>query len=198
MLVALTLGFVLGQKADVTFVRHAETLANSTGRYNARTLDTFSPKGQEEVDYLTQWLLKQPKFDTILVSPSRRAMLTIEPYLKATHQVATVWPLLYECCTQKRPKGAHPTSFAYEGHAAIMRRMVSEFRIAPGDDQMPYAKDYNAGLAQVQEEERKFRSMQLTGRVLIVGHSGNGGHFIHDLTGKWIQLLNAHPVQFNY
>ena len=93
---------------DLVFVRHAETVANATGQYSSSTIDRFSSLGESEVKTLTTKLEKEPFFDRIFVSPSPRALRTIAPYLRATHQRATIWPLLYECCTGHRPADAHP------------------------------------------------------------------------------------------
>lgn len=180
--------------ADVVFVRHGETLANATGRYNARTLDTFSPKGEAEVAALTGRLLGQPRFDQIYVSPSPRALKTIAPYLKATHQVATIWPELYECCTGRRPAGAHPTRFQYGAKIKIPAALSPYFRVEPDHARLPVADSYNAGLAQVDVAVEEFRRRCAAGRILLVGHSGQGGHMIHALTGKWMKVENAREI----
>src|SRR5579862_3609661 len=95
----LLAAFVVGhlRSTHLTFVRHGETQANATGRYDSHTLNSFSPRGQQEVAELAGKL--PARFDRILVSPSTRAMATIAPYLRKTHQTAVIWPLLYECCT---------------------------------------------------------------------------------------------------
>lgn len=196
LLCALLLGasWVARASGTLVFVRHGETLANSTGRYNARTIDTFSPRGRQEVGVLTSWLEGQPKFDRILVSPSARVLRTIAPYLRATRQRATVWPLLYECCTGRRPRDAHPTRFSWGSKIAIPADLEGLFVVGPLGDRLPVANDYDSGLAQVEDADRLFKGPLSKGRVLIVGHSGMGGHFLHDLTGKWTKLENAKPV----
>jgi probable phosphoglycerate mutase len=184
------------QEISVTYVRHGETLANATGRYSARTMDAFSPKGQAEVAVLTRDLESEPKFDEILVSPAPRTLRTIAPYLKATGQRATVWPLLYECCTGHRPAGAHATRFLVAGTVQIPKDLVGLFRLIPGQNRFPNSPSYNAGLAQVGAAVSQFRQQFQALRVLIVGHSGMGGQFLHTLTGRWIKLDNARPVSF--
>ena len=178
----------------LVFVRHGETLANSTGHYDSATIDRFSAKGSNEVAALTTWLERQPRFDEILVSPSPRALRTIAPYLQATHQRAVVWPLLYECCTGPRSRDARPTRFSYGARIEIPRELSGLFTIESGEQRLPVAEDYNAGLAQVAAARRAFQMSFKGGRVLMVGHSGMGGHFLHDLTGRWTKLENATPV----
>lgn len=181
---------------DLTFVRHGETEANATGHYNARTLNTFSRKGEAGVAALTKQLLAQPRFNRILVSPSPRALKTIAPYLRATRQQATVWPLLYECCTGRRPKGAHPTSFKYAGKIEIPADLRGLFIVLPSANRLPDAPDYNSGLAQVQASVEEFHRFYSKGRVLLVGHSGHGGQFLHALTGRWTKIDNATEYHF--
>lgn len=196
MIPAFVVALALSQRpTDLTFVRHGETVANATGRYNSKTLNAFSVKGQAGVDALTKQLLSEPKFDRILVSPSPRALKTIAPYLRASHQKATVWPLLYECCTGRRPANAKATKFRYFGKISVPSDIADLFVIKPGYDKYPDAPDYNSGLAQVDASLEEFRKLWSGGRVLLVGHSGHGGQFIHGLTGKWIKVDNAKEIK---
>jgi len=185
---------LLQRPTDLTFVRHGETVANATGRYNSKTLNNFSEKGQKGVDALTARLLKEAPFDRILVSPSPRALKTIAPYLRASHQKAIVWPLLYECCTGRRPAGAKATKFRYFGKITLPSDIADLFIIKPGYDKYPDSPDYNSGLAQVDASLDEFRRLWSGGRVLLVGHSGHGGQFIHGLTGNWIKVDNAREI----
>jgi broad specificity phosphatase PhoE len=188
---ALAFIAALKSQSSLTFVRHGETVANATGRYNERTLNSFSEKGKQEVLDLTRTLLTSPRFDRILVSPSPRVLETIAPYLRATHQRAVIWPLLYECCTGRRPHNAHATKFSYGERIAIPPDLTGLFTVEPGHDRYPIAPKYDQGLAQVDAALTEYRRSFGSGRVLLVGHSGQGGHFIHALTGKWIKLENA-------
>ena len=181
------------QTCEVTFVRHAETVANATGRYNSRTLNVFSDLGNQQVKALTDRLVAGKPFDTILVSPSERALRTIGPYLRATGQKAIVWPLLYECCTGRR-KGAVATRFGYSGKVSIPPGLGGLFTIIPGSDRLPNSPTYGAGLAQVAECLKVFRAKYAKGRVLVVGHSGHGGHFWYGLTGNRRQVKNAEEM----
>ena len=182
---------------DLTFVRHGETLANATGKYNSHTIDTFSKKGQAQVERLTKDLLAQKPYDIILVSPSPRALNTIAPYLKARNKQAIVWPLLYECCTERRPADAHATTFKFGVRIAIPSAIAPQFRLVTGEDKYPAPKDYNEGLAQVNASITEFKRKYRGKRILIVGHSGHGGQFLRILTGKPTRLQNASPVTVN-
>jgi broad specificity phosphatase PhoE len=193
MLVLAVAALALTPTYDLTFVRHGETQANASGKYNGQTLNAFSAKGQAEVNALTKRLLKERPFDRIYVSPSPRAMKTILPYLKATHKKAIIWPLLYECCTGKRPVGAHATHFAW-GAKIQLGSMAPYFRIMGSETRLPVSPGYNEGLAQVEESVREFKSLGM-GRILLVGHSGHGGQFLHELTGKWRKVENAKEIQ---
>jgi hypothetical protein len=134
---------------DLTFVRHGETVANATGKYNSHTIDTFSIKGQEQVDQLTRELIAEKPYDIILVSPSPRALNSIAPYLKMKGKNALVWPLLYECCTEKRPSNAHATSFKFGVKIAIPGPIADRFHLDPTQNRYPAPQGYNQGLAQV-------------------------------------------------
>lgn len=195
ILTLLVAARVLAPATDLTFVRHAETVANATGKYNSRTLNAFSVLGNQEIAELTQRLLKEPRFDRILVSPSPRTLKTIAPYLRASGQRATVWPLLYECCTGRRPKGAHATRFSYGGKLVLPPELAPFFRIEPGMDRYPSASDYNAGLAQVAAALEEFRRRFSGGRVLLVGHSAHGGQFLFGLTGRHEKVDNAKEIR---
>lgn len=182
---------------DLTFVRHGETVANATGKYNSKTIDTFSTKGEAQVKALTQKLLKEKTYDVIVVSPSPRALRTIAPYLRATSQRAMVWPLLYECCTSKRPAKAHATKFTFSKNQVNVPSMIApQFRIDRYDIYLPNSPDYNAGLAQVEETVKVFKKKYAGKRILVVGHSGHGGQFLKILTGKSFHVENAKLMQF--
>ena len=198
MPISLLCVITIAQTTDLTFVRHGETIANATGVYNSHTIDTFSKKGQAQVDRLTKDLLMERPYDIILVSPSPRALHTIAPYLKAKGINATVWPLLYECCTMKRLTGAHATSFKYGLNIAVPGPVAAQFTMHPTEKAYPAPKDYNEGLAQVNATVAEFRKRYAGKRVLIVGHSAHGGQFLKAMIEKSIQLRNASPVKVKF
>jgi broad specificity phosphatase PhoE len=181
---------------DLVYVRHAETEANATGHYSRTTIDGFSKVGLQEISALTKNLEVKPGFNRILVSPAPRTLRTIAPYLRATHRTATVWPLLYECCTGRRPARAHATSFGWGAKVRIPADLKGLFNLMPGEDRLPISSTYNAGLAQVAAALKEFQSDFATGRILLVGHSGMGGQFLHSREGRWIRIPNATPLEF--
>ena len=187
---------VLAPTVHLTYIRHSETVANATGRYNAKTLNVFSAKGEKLVSELTPMLLKAPKPDLILVSPSPRALRTIAPFLRRTGLKATVWPLLYECCTE-RPRKPAAKTFPYGAKITIPADLAGLFVVKPGYDRFPAPKDYGEGLAQVNAAVREFRKGFHGGRITLVGHSAMGGLFLKALTGKSIRVENAKPIELN-
>ncbi|RYG36261.1 hypothetical protein EON81_10355 [bacterium] len=181
---------------DLVFVRHSETVANATGKYNSRTLNVFSVKGQKLVDTLTEQLVKAQRFDAIVVSPSPRALRTIAPYLARTGQKATVWPLLYECCTE-RPRQPEAKSFGFGATIKVPSDLNAEsFTIIPTENRLPAPRGYGEGLAQVRASVAEFRQRFAGKRVLVVGHSAHGGLFLKALTGKAYRVENAKPMGF--
>ena len=180
----------------VTFVRHGETIANATGKYNSKTLNVLSEKGKSQVQKLAGRLSKLGYFDAIYVSPSERALRSILPYLKATHQKATIWPLLYECCTGKRTARSKSSKLIYGAKITIPKDIAAYFVIPPTENHYPSAPDFSTGLVQVEATVKDFRKRMLGHNLLLVGHSGHGKEFIHALTKKWHILANTQIVQF--
>jgi broad specificity phosphatase PhoE len=192
----LTLAF---QPAEILFVRHGETVANATGRYKTSTLNAFSLKGQNQVSQLTN-RLQGSSFDDILVSPSPRALKTVAPYLQRTDQVAEVWPELYECCVQKGAARLKPAAPAIKFGPQIEWPETFDglFRFRPGGERYILAPTYNDGKRQIKLAWQKILD-EFSGsgkRILIVGHSGQGGEMIALLTGgRRVSLANAKPVR---
>lgn len=196
MLPALVAALVFAPVRHLTYVRHSETVANATGKYNSRTLNTFSPKGEKLIQELTEKLLKEPRPDVILVSPSERALRTIAPYLRRVHRQAMVSPLLYECCTD-RPKKPMAKSFGYGAKITIPADLKGLFVVGPKDDRLPAPRDYGEGLAQVREFTARFNKSFTSGRWMLVGHSAMGGVFLKGLTGKAYHVKNAEPINID-
>lgn len=195
-MLSLLATLVLAPAQRLTFVRHSETVANATGKYNSKTLNVFSAHGEALVRSLTERLLKEPRPDAIYVSPSPRALRTIAPYLRRTGQKATVWPLLYECCTE-RPKQPAAKSFPYGAKVTIPADVAGLFRIMPGQDRLPAPRNYGEGLAQVRLSVAEFRKKLKSGNVMLVGHSAHGGLFLKALTGRAYHVKNAEPIEID-
>lgn len=202
MLAALScLLALVPRPATIVFVRHAETLANATGRYNSFTVDRFSPKGEAQVEALAKRLAGM-RFDAIVVSPSPRALRTVAPYLKATRQRAEVWPELYECCDAhtKKVHGQTSPTVRYGRRVPLPPDLAPLFALTPGRDRMILAPSYDDGLRQIRmAAERLRKEFGDTGKtVLVVGHSLHGGRMIEALEGKpltgAVKPANASPI----
>ncbi len=169
------------------FVRHGETVANATGRYNSRTIDTFSAKGEQEVKALTDQLDRM-RFDAIVVSPSTRVLRTIAPYLRTHRLTAEVWPELYECCDAhtKKIKGVTSSQVRHGAEVRLPADLAPLFRLDPGNHRYVLAPSYDDGLRQVVlAAEHLRKAFGGSGKtILVVGHSLHGGRLIELLEGK--------------
>jgi broad specificity phosphatase PhoE len=173
---------------ELVFMRHAETVANATGRYNSRTIDTLSQLGVKQVAAVTS-RLNGMKFDAIVVSPSPRALKTIAPYLRAHPGTrAEVWPELYECCDNNTKKVKGPTSaqIRFGGMVKLPSDLAPLLYLSPLNNRFILAPSYQDGLRQVRltasSLKRRFGGTGKT--VLVVGHSLHGGRLIELLQGK--------------
>jgi broad specificity phosphatase PhoE len=168
---------------DIYVVRHAETLANVSGVHDSHSDNTLSERGQAQVDALTRDLANH-HFDSVLVSPAERALLTIQPYLQRSGSVATLWPELTECCWQQErgEDGSLQTAQAIHVPAGI----AAQFTFRDGDSTFAYAnRNYADGVAQVRQavsmlKQRYFNSGK---RILIVTHYHAGAVLMGELLG---------------
>jgi broad specificity phosphatase PhoE len=188
---------------EIVFVRHGETVANATGRYNSRTVDTFSARGEKQVAALTRELAPM-RFDAILVSPSLRALKTILPYLQAHPAVrAEVWPELYECCDAhtKRIPGLTSPKLRFGRKVTLPAGFQRYFDVVANNNRMIEAPSYEDGLRQIQwtADHLRRRFLHSGQTVLIVGHSLHGGRLLELLEGKAmlgrIRPENAHVMR---
>ena len=198
MLLTTAIALIVLKPTQIVFLRHAETQANATGRYNSKTLNAFSTLGERQVSAITQ-RLKSETFDAIVVSPSPRTLKTIAPYLRATGQKAEIWPELYECCHQPKSQRSQPASSVMKFGQRIGwdASLNGIFQIRPGGERYILAPTYNDGMRQI-KQARKLLEMKFGGsgkKVLVVGHSIVGGHLLAMLTGKRIQVQNASPIR---
>ena len=80
---------------ELYIIRHAES-ANNAAPLDSRVDDpTLSPVGYQQADYLAG-RLRHIRPDRILVSPFRRTLQTIEPYLADTNVLPEAWIDLHE------------------------------------------------------------------------------------------------------
>lgn len=82
---------------NIYFLRHIQTVANVTNRYNDSTESNYSDYGKSQLKGIPEYL-KGYKFDAIIVSPKNRTICTIYPYLKANNLMGEIWPEVAECC----------------------------------------------------------------------------------------------------
>ncbi len=187
MMLALLASVVLApaEQTSLVIVRHGETLANASGRYNSKTINTFSDKGKAQVAQLTRQLGNR-RFDAIIVSPSERALRTVAPFLKATGQKATVWPELYECCTGRNKRMDGNGKIRYGAKFAIPSDIAPLFRIETRHEKLIVSQTFSDGVMQVRQGATRLASEfgPSYGSVLIVGHSGAGGVLMEMLEGK--------------
>jgi broad specificity phosphatase PhoE len=194
-MIALFASLVLqGTAPEIMFVRHGETVANATGRYNSKTINTFSEKGKSQVASLTPKLIKAGKFDVILVSPSERALRTVAPYLRATNQRALVWPEWYECCTGRDKSQAMPGKFTWATKFTLPKDIASLYRVDPVFNRLPSSPKFADGVAQVKAGTLRMSKdfIKPGARILVVGHSGAGGVMMEVLEGK-TRFGRKHP-----
>jgi broad specificity phosphatase PhoE len=198
MLISTLVAIVAVQPTEIVFVRHAETVANATGKYNSRTLNAFSARGQIQVSKLTD-LLQTESFDAIAVSPSPRALKTIAPYLQRRGLKAEIWPELLECCHQRGAERSKPASPQVRLGPKIEWHFSLDgiFTLRPDGQRYIDAPTYADGKRQVGLSAKRIKDAWSGSgkRVLIVGHSIHGGMLISQLTGgEKVALANAAPV----
>lgn len=198
MISLVFLALVPAQTTELIFVRHAETVANATGRYNSTTLNAFSELGKSQVTKLTAQL-QQMEFDAVIVSPSPRALKTVAPFLQRSGRKAEIWPELLECCHQDGAERNRPASPQVrfgpkiEWHSSLN----GIFNLRPDGQRLIDAPTYNDGLRQVDLAVKRIKQTWSNSgkRVLIVGHSIHGGMLIRKLSGgSKVALENAVPV----
>jgi broad specificity phosphatase PhoE len=143
--------------------------------------------GEKQVAALTPKLMKM-RFDGIVVSPSPRALKTVAPYLKASHQVAAIWPELYECCDAHSKKVKGPTSKdpRYGAKVTLPSDIAPQFVFVPGKDKFVLTPSYEDGLRMIEMAATRLKkSFGGSGKtILVVGHSLHGGRMIEFLQGK--------------
>lgn len=172
-------------EVDLYVLRHAETLANSTGKNTEANQRRFSPLGETQVAGV-QVQLAQRAIGAILVSPSYRARHTILPWLLAQGRVAEVWPELDECCWiedgGKVPDALEPQGsplylepedrpyFRFRGEQSP--RAFSAARVSDGEAQVRAA---------IRLLEERFRGSDKT--ILVVTHFHSGSRLVERLLG---------------
>lgn len=193
---------------EIYFVRHGETVANATGRYNGSTLNKLSDAGERQARAVAQ-LLAKVHFDAAVVSPSLRAELTAAPTLRTHHLVATIWPEFNECCTEHGAARKKPASKDLPLGAAINvpRQVADVAKLARAEDRLYAPANYADGLKMVAASATHVRFVLRNPdihRLLIVGHSAQGSRFLDSMLGRkpigdieikngWVYVLRSGP-----
>lgn len=170
---------------DVFLVRHAETLANATGKGSESNHRRFSPLGEAQIAALLVELrgLKIPR---IVVSPSYRARHTILPFLREQAQVAEIWPELDECGWTE-DESPVPDGLTASGPMVQIEsdlKIFFRFRepIAPRTYVAARASDCEAQVRMaMQRLEEQCRTSKAS--LLMVTHYHAGGRLLRRLLG---------------
>jgi len=170
----------------VLLVRHAESLGNAAGGdYSVKNADSLSPRGLAQAKALAS-CLESWDIDKVIVSPARRALQTVAPYLAATGKTAEVWPEIVEACWHEvREVPAE----AWESQPASLPDDIAEHFYFRDDRAIrpAYPETFGTGLRRVHDAlgmiEERFGGSEQT--ILIASH----GFFIREM----INLMLRRP-----
>jgi broad specificity phosphatase PhoE len=205
-LALLCLGYGVPAHAGlkIYYLRHAEYGGNVVDQWKDKPKeqwpayvgrgDMFTPKGKEQVEALTQKLLKDYHFDFIAVSPAWRTRNTIAPYLKQAGQTAEIWPELLEFNTlahQHDPNQPPPSadlfsagevlSLSSEDQGLFTLREDNPKGFKIGKDPLQAAADRRAVVDKnIEMIKKRFGGLDKT--ILLVGHGNSGRIMAEELT----------------
>jgi broad specificity phosphatase PhoE len=187
----------------IYYLRHAEYGGNVVNQWKDKPKsewpdyvgkgDMFTPKGEQQIDALTQKLLKDYHFDFIAVSPAWRTRNTIAPYLKQAHMTAEIWPELLEFNTlanQHDSAQPPPSTNLFSGDALTLRPEdkglftlradnAKGFKIS--EDPLQAAADRRAVVDKVIDLiKQRFGGTDKS--ILLVGHGNSGRILAEELT----------------
>lgn len=189
--------------AEITvyYVRHAEGGHNAKRKYRDAKIsrkewpswvgnpNIFTPEGVLQVEALATNLHPR-RFDFIAVSPLWRTRNTILPYLKATGQVAEIWPELSEVprCKERSFPTEPPRAGLFDRGAPIVlpkaEKPYFRFRADNFGRTACVASNYADAYAMAKATEallhERFGTNSVT--VLLVGHGNAGRVLIRTLT----------------
>ena len=187
----------------IYYLRHAEYGGNVVYQWKDKPKsewpayvgrgDMFTPKGKEQVQALTQKLLKNYHFDFIAVSPTWRTKNTIAPYLKAAGMKAEVWPELLEFNDlhhQHDPNQPPPSADLFSGEPlTLSKEDQGLFTLREGNppgfkiskEPLQAASDRRAVVDRIIELVRQ-RFDNQDKSILLVGHGNSGRILAEELT----------------
>ena len=171
-------------------------MGNMTNDYSTPAHDRLSPTGWQQADRLAA-RLGETAFDTIYVSPLRRALETATPYLRQVGRVAEVWPELAEACWQVDRHAVPPVRRPPPGSFSLDAPRPGPFvprpgLFAPRPGPLFWAaldETYREGLSRVAQVKAMLLERHAGQRevVLVVGHEFAGGRLIE-------LLLDVEPL----
>jgi len=179
-------------KLKVYLLRHAETMANTTGNYSKKNQTSFSPQGLKQIKNIVN-KFKNYHFDHIFVSPTYRTQHTILPYLRSQKIVGEIWPEIDERCLPI-DDNTLPSMTISKGEKIKLsdkkylkiRNLLSSYRYRPNDATQIFAQFIKAK-NMIQEYSGK------KGSLLLVSHKCTGGKLLEmllDLNPKGRFALN--------
>ncbi|MCC5807177.1 MAG: histidine phosphatase family protein [Opitutales bacterium] len=176
----------------LTLLRHAESVGNATGEYSLLQSDSLSEKGWEQAGHAAA-ALQNGDFEKVIVSPLRRALETLVPYLEKSGRVAEIWPEIAE--TPPRRDCGEPAAEAWPTEKRTLPEGLKHrfvFRDSRGIKPAP-GESVGQGLRRILDAEACLQALAAEGcrSVLMVTH----GHFMGELINR---LLNIHEFIYFY
>lgn len=174
---------------DIFFIRHAETIGNATGDYSNNKGETLTEKGHRETFELIKKLDKN-SYNYILVSPSYRTRMTIQPYLKKHRLTAEIWPEIAECCWQRK-KPIHKPCLKADGKKITIAPQSKSLFIFrdKNSDRFYKTNSYGQGLCQIEDAFNLLKEkFWFSGKKIVIISHGNFGRMLI------IRLLGHYPA----
>lgn len=174
-------------------LRHAESNGNASGGdYSVADADALSPTGVAQSDALAG-ALESWDIDKVIVSPQRRAIQTIAPYLAKRGRTGEVWPELAEACWQEEREP--PAEAWHSAPTALPDDIAQYFTWRDGQAIRPAPQEsFGMGLRRVlcaiERIENSFGRTDQT--ILMVSHR----HFIREMLNLMQTLLS--PEAFDH
>ncbi len=145
---------------EIYLLRHAESTANRLKILDSNTNTGLSKQGLKEAQELKK-KLKQYRFDTIIISPLKRAWQTIKPYSKTIKNVKIIKSAL----TLEREGGEFTGQKQFSIIEYCKRKKINKVLFRP---------KHGESILDVYERAKKFKTFLLkkygTNSILIVGH----------------------------
>lgn len=167
---ATTGGGSSGKGLTLYYIRHAQVVANTLepDQVTLENSETITDLGLRQIDALTTYLKAMNVApDAVLVSPTKRAQKTIEPYLVAQNLQGEIWMELAECCNTSPTGAALPTAPTIQTYfAATIEGQNLAFRDAAANKYWK-TDTYEEGLF-----------MEMTARDAILSRYGQSGKTI--------------------